>query len=164
MRVRLDRSSDEWPLKYERVSQQIGRVLGVRAKRVEHIGSTAVPGLDAKPIVDILLELDDVDDQDIHQALAGIGLAPIVDEPGHRMFRTAAGDVHVHLWASDDSEIERHILFRDWLRENEMDRRLYKREKYRLAAMEWPTQNDYAEAKTPVINEIVARARESRRA
>ncbi len=76
------------------------------------------------------------------------------------MFRNTAHDVHLHVWQSGGAEIERHLLFRDWLRENDEDRILYEREKRRLAAMEWPTQNDYAQAKSPVIGEILARARE----
>lgn len=79
------------------------------------------------------------------------------------MFRSPGADVHVHVWATGDPEIERHMLFRDWLRQSDEDRRLYEREKYRLASQEWPTQNDYAQAKTPVVSEILARARESRK-
>ena len=77
------------------------------------------------------------------------------------MFRSGEGDVHLHLWQTGDPEIERHLLFRDWLRESAEDRLLYEREKHRLAALEWPTQDDYAQAKSPLIAEIAARARRS---
>lgn len=163
MRVRLATYSECWPTKFEQVHQHIHRALGTHAKRIEHIGSTAVPGLAAKPVIDILLELDDIANPAVHEMLAGIDLAPVVEEPGHRMLRSTDRDVHVHAWRAGDSEIERHILFRDWLRSNEADRRLYEAEKRRLAALEWPSQNDYAQAKSPIINEILARARESRK-
>ena len=77
------------------------------------------------------------------------------------MFRPPDGGVHLHAWQIGDPEIERHLLFRDWLRKNEEDQLLYEGEKYRLASLEWPVQDDYAQAKSPVIDEIVARARES---
>ena len=163
MRVRLATYSESWPAKFAQANRRIHHALGTRAKRIEHIGSTAVPGLAAKPVIDILLELDDIADPAVHEVLAGIDLALVVEEPGHRMFRSADGDVHVHAWPTGDPEIERHILFRNWLRSNEADRRVYEIEKRRLAAQEWSTQNDYAQAKSPIINEILARARESRK-
>ncbi len=79
------------------------------------------------------------------------------------MFRPLDGGVHLHVWRSGEPEIERHLLFRDWLRKNDEDRLLYESEKYRLASQEWRTQDDYAQAKSPVIAEIMARARESRK-
>jgi GrpB-like predicted nucleotidyltransferase (UPF0157 family) len=163
MRVRLATYSESWPTKFEQVHKQIQLALGTCAKRIEHIGSTAVPGLAAKPVIDILLELDNITNPTVHEALAGGGFAPVVEEPGHRMFRSPDRDVHVHAWPTGDPEVQRHLLFRDWLRSNEADRRLYEMEKRRLAALEWPTQNDYAQAKSPIINEILARARESRK-
>lgn len=145
--------------KYRECQEIITEALGPKIKRIEHIGSTAVPGLDAKPVVDILIEVDRVADPYIGRRLDGVGFSLAVDEDGHRMFRSASGDVHVHAWQSGDGEIERHVLFRDRLRSNEADRLLYETEKRRLAAQDWPTQNDYAQAKSPVINEILARAK-----
>ena len=164
MRVELLRHETFARKRFEEQAALIRQNLGSAIQRIEHIGSTAVPELAAKPIVDILLEVPNVTDRGIQRRLEQIGYSLVVDEPGHRMFRSAAENAHVHLWVSGDPEIERHILFRDWLRENERDRRLYEREKHRLAAMEWPTQNDYAQAKTPIVNEIIGRARESRKA
>ena len=161
MRVIITPYDENWPLEFSRVKRRLCDRLGARAKRIEHIGSTAVPGLHAKPIVDVLLECHEATGTDLRAALEGIGYSLVVDEPGHHMFRNAAQDVHLHVWRSGDAEIERHLLFRDRLRENEEDRRRYEREKQRLATMEWPTQNDYAQAKSRVIGEILARARES---
>lgn len=161
MRVVIHPYSENWPLEFLQAKERLYGALSGHAKRIEHIGSTAVPGLDAKPVIDILLESHDVSGGALRAALESIGYSLIVDEPGHRMFRNTSHDVHLHVWQSGDAEIERHLRFRDRLREHDEDRILYEREKRRLAAMEWATQNDYAQAKSPVIGQILARARES---
>jgi GrpB-like predicted nucleotidyltransferase (UPF0157 family) len=161
MRVQLAGYSEDWPKQFEEIRKRLHSALGSHAKRVEHIGSTAVPGLAAKPIIDILLQVDDLGDRAIGKALTGVGFALAVDEPDHRMFRSADAGVHIHAWQSGYPEIERHLLFRDWLRRHSGDRQLYEREKRRLAAMDWASQNDYAQAKSPIVREILDRARES---
>jgi GrpB-like predicted nucleotidyltransferase (UPF0157 family) len=94
---------------------RLRETLGGTAKRIEHIGSTAVPGLDAKPVIDILLEVDSLTDPFVEISLEKDAYSLIVEEPGHRMFRSAGHDVHVHIWQSGSSEIDRHLLFRDRL-------------------------------------------------
>src|SRR5581483_1387263 len=131
-----------------------------RAIRIEHIGSTAVPGLDAKPIIDVLLEVDNVADAQVRAALEKRHFTLIVDETGHRMFRSPSHGAHLHVWQNGDTEMDRHLLFRDWLRQSDEDRQLYQRENRRLAAIEWPSQNDYAQAKSSVIAQIIGRAKE----
>lgn len=132
--------------------------------RIEHIGSTAVPGLAAKPVIDILVEVKSVKDPILQAALEQANFTLIVDEPGHRMFRFTNRAAHVHLWRTGDPEIRRHLLFRDWLRTNGDAQSVYEAEKRRLAARDWPTQNDYAQAKSPVIDAILKRAKGKARA
>jgi GrpB-like predicted nucleotidyltransferase (UPF0157 family) len=128
------------------------------AKTIEHIGSTAVPGLAAKPIIDILVAVDEVEDEGAYLArLENAGYVLRVREPGHRMFRTPTKDVHLHIW-SERAEIARHTALRDWLRANEEDRRIYERVKRKLAERDWSDSNDYAEAKNDIIVEIMAKA------
>jgi GrpB-like predicted nucleotidyltransferase (UPF0157 family)/GNAT superfamily N-acetyltransferase len=148
-----------WPLRFEAERARIDTTLGARAKTIEHIGSTAVPGLAAKPIIDILVCVDDVEDESSYVArLENADYVLRVREPGHRMFRTLAKDVHVHIW-SDPTEISRHIAFRDRLRANDEDRRRYEFIKRKLAQRRWSDTNEYAEAKTGVIAEIMAAPR-----
>ncbi len=129
---------------------------------MEHIGSTAVPGLAAKPIIDTLVEIDGLeDDADYGSSLEAAGYALRVREPGHRMVRTPARDVHVHISPSGSDDVRRHLTFRDWLRFHPEDRELYERTKQELAVRPWRDMNYHAEAKTPVIEEIMARARSS---
>jgi GrpB-like predicted nucleotidyltransferase (UPF0157 family) len=152
--------SPEWRRRYELERARILDTLGPTARRVEHVGSTAVTGLAAKPIIDLQLSVTDVEDEaDYVPPLEGAGYVLRVREPGHRMLRTPALDVHVHVCSVGSSWEERHLLFRDWLRHDDGDRRAYADLKRRLARRDWTDMNAYAEAKTSFIEEATARAR-----
>jgi GrpB-like predicted nucleotidyltransferase (UPF0157 family) len=156
--IRIVEYDPQWVRRFEDHRARIERALGSTASLIEHIGSTAVPGLAAKPIVDILAAVPSVDDEDSYRpTLEDAGYELRVREPGHRMFKTPARDVHLHLWDAS-GEIERHLRFRDWLRQNAPDRQLYERTKRELAKLTWSDSNEYAEAKTEVISQILARA------
>jgi len=147
------------PDRYEQQRLRIAEALGLRAHRIDHIGSTAVPGLAAKPIVDIDVSVEDPEDEpSFVPALEAAGYALRVREPNHRMLRSPALDVHVHVCAAGGDWERRHLLFRDWLRVSEADRDRYAATKRALASREWPTMNDYAEAKSAVIADVMARA------
>jgi GrpB-like predicted nucleotidyltransferase (UPF0157 family) len=151
-----------WSERFRREEARIRSSLGEAALSVEHIGSTSVPALAAKPIVDILLVVEDsADEASYVPALEEAGYILRVREPDfdeHRMLRTPAKDVHVHVFSVGSQEIERYLLLRDHLRENEEDRKLYARTKRELASRDWPSMQHYAEAKTEVIEGIIARA------
>jgi GrpB-like predicted nucleotidyltransferase (UPF0157 family)/ribosomal protein S18 acetylase RimI-like enzyme len=157
-------SDPAWPGRFAEHEATIRAALGERARRVEHIGSTAVPGLAAKPIIDVLLVVEDPADEPAYlPALEAAGYALRVREPDfyeHRMLRTPAGDLHLHVFADDSPEIGRYLVLRDRLRRDEADRELYAAAKRRLAARRWPTMQHYAEAKSAVIEAIIARARD----
>jgi GrpB-like predicted nucleotidyltransferase (UPF0157 family) len=144
-----------WPDRFEVERARIRAALP-DVRGVEHVGSTSVPGLAAKPIVDIVVVPAGAI-EDAVEPLEAAGYVLRVVERGHRMLRTPARDVHVHLW-SDADEVRRHLLFRDWLREDSDDRELYAGTKRELATRAWGDTNDYADAKSPVITEITARA------
>jgi GrpB-like predicted nucleotidyltransferase (UPF0157 family) len=152
-----------WPERFEREATTIAGALGDRALRIEHIGSTSVPGLAAKPIIDILLVVEDsADERRYVPDLEAAGYVLRVREPDfheHRMLRTPARDVHVHVFSSGSVEIERYLLLRDRLRSDDTDRRLYEDTKRALSARDWPTMNHYADAKSEVVEGIIARAR-----
>ena len=152
----------EWPRRFEREARRIREALHGRARRIEHIGSTSVPGLPAKPIVDILLVVDDsADEASYLSALETSGYVLRIREPDfheHRMLRTAEKDVHIHVLSHDSPEIRRYLLFRDRLRRDAADREFYAQCKRRLATREWPTMQHYAEAKTEVVEAIISRA------
>jgi GrpB-like predicted nucleotidyltransferase (UPF0157 family) len=157
--VRIVDYDPAWPARFEVERGRIARALGPVARRIEHVGSTAVPGLPAKPVVDIMVTVDDPDDDlAFVPALIGAGYPLRVIEPEHRMFRTPTRDVHVHLWRADSDDERRHLLFRDRLRASSEDRVRYETVKRELAAREWEDSNDYADAKSEVVTEIMRHA------
>lgn len=151
-----------WPALFEREAARIRGALGDRALLVEHAGSTSVPGLAAKPIVDIVLAVPDSSDEGAYvPALEAAGYALRIREPDwyeHRVFRGPDTDINLHVFSRGCEEIDRMLAFRDHLRTNDADRALYERTKRELAAREWEFVQDYADAKTEVVKEIVARA------
>jgi GrpB-like predicted nucleotidyltransferase (UPF0157 family) len=148
-----------WPARYETHRDRIATALGTTAVRIEHVGSTSVPGLAAKPIIDIQVSVADPDDEPSYvPPLEGVGYRLRVREDGHRMLRPTERDVHVHVCGAGSEWERRHLVFRDWLRRNPADRARYEATKRRLAEQDWPTMDHYADAKTAVIAEIMERA------
>jgi GrpB-like predicted nucleotidyltransferase (UPF0157 family) len=151
-----------WPNKFAQHAAVIARALGDAALTIEHIGSTSVPGLAAKPIIDILVVVNDSTDESVYlPQLEAAGYVLRVREPDwneHRMFRTLERDVHVHIYSAGCPEIQRNLVFRDRLRANVADRQRYEQTKRELATKEWRDMNDYAAAKTEVIESILAAA------
>ncbi|MFD2080843.1 GrpB domain, predicted nucleotidyltransferase, UPF0157 family [Actinopolymorpha cephalotaxi] len=153
-----------WPDRFESLQARVAEALGARALDVQHIGSTSVPGLAAKPIVDVLLTVAKIEAEDDYAPpMYEAGFVLRVREPGHRMFRTPERDVHVHVYEPDDQAVTDYLDLRDWLRFDDADRDLYAATKHELARREWTDMNDYADAKSEVIAQILARARERRR-
>lgn len=162
-RIEIVAYDPRWPETFRTHAQLIATVLGEAALQIEHIGSTAVPGLGAKAIIDILLVVaNSAEEPSYLPAMLAAGYELRVREPDfheHRMLRTPARDVHIHVFSSGAPEIERYLVFRDRLRNNAEDRRNYESTKRRLAAQPWPDMNAYAEAKTEVIESILAATR-----
>lgn len=156
--IRIEPYSDEWPRRFTTERDRIATALGETARRIEHIGSTAVPGLAAKPIVDIMVSVDNPDDERALAPLERVGYRLRVREPGHCMFRTAERDVHLHVWPAGSDDEHRHLLFRDWLRAHPDDRLDYEQTKRTLAG-KWRDTNYYARAKSPVVDRIMEQAR-----
>ena len=152
----------EWPNKFAKHAKIISEAVGSFLLRIEHIGSTSVPCLAAKPIIDILVVVPDSANESAYlPRLEAAGYVLRVREPDwneHRMFRTPEKDVHVHVYSAGCPEIQRNLVFRDRLRKNVEDRKRYEQTKRELAAEDWPDMNAYARAKTEVIEIIIAAA------
>jgi GrpB-like predicted nucleotidyltransferase (UPF0157 family) len=152
----------EWARQFEEEACRVRDVLGDGALRVEHVGSTSVPGLVAKPILDMLLVVaDSAHEAEYATALEAAGYRLRIREPGwfeHRMFKGPGHEVNLHVFPAGCPEIDRMVTFRDWLRTQESDRELYARSKREFAAREWKYTQNYADAKTAVVEEILSRA------
>ncbi|WP_166503460.1 GrpB family protein [Modestobacter italicus] len=149
-----------WPTRFREIAERLRRALTGDVVGVEHIGSTSVPGLAAKPIIDVLLTVADVDDEAAYvPALESAGFLLRVREPGHRMVRTPTRDVHVHVYEPGRQEVRDYLDLRDWLRVDAADRELYAATKRTLAEQQWDDMNDYADAKTELVHDVLTRAR-----
>ncbi|HWE52811.1 MAG TPA: GrpB family protein [Bryobacteraceae bacterium] len=155
-----------WQTVFEKDAVCIREALGPRALRIEHCGSTSVPGLPAKPVIDIVLAVADSADEAAYlPSLESAGYALRLREPEwfeHRLLNRRAENpgvaLNMHVFSQGCTEIDRMLAFRDWLRANATDRELYARIKRDLAGREWKTVQDYADAKSPVVAEIMTRA------
>lgn len=160
--IRIVAYDPSWPALFAAHARTITTALAEVALRIEHIGSTSVPALAAKPIIDILVVVDDSAAESLYlPQLQAAGYVLRVREPDwhqHRMFRTPDLGVHVHIYSLGCPEIMRTLTFRDHLRRNTADRVRYEQTKRRLAAQDWPDMNAYAQAKTDVIEEMIAAA------
>jgi GrpB-like predicted nucleotidyltransferase (UPF0157 family) len=160
--INLVEYDTHWPHLFEREAKRIISALGSKALRVEHVGSTSVPGLCAKPIIDILLVVADSSNELSYvPALEAAGYTLRIREPewfDHRMFKGPDIDINLHVFSEGTSEVERMIRFRDRLRANNTDRDKYAYTKRGLAQRVWRYVQNYADAKTSVIQEIMDRS------
>jgi GrpB-like predicted nucleotidyltransferase (UPF0157 family) len=160
--VQLNEYDPDWPALFVREAARIRDVLRTRVRLLEHVGSTSVPGLAAKPIIDIVLAVPDSSDEAAYvPAMEAAGYVLRIREPEwfeHRMFKGPDTSINVHVFTDGAAEIGRMLAFRDRLRSHDDERLLYERTKRELAAREWKYVQHYADAKTEVVEGIVARA------
>jgi GrpB-like predicted nucleotidyltransferase (UPF0157 family) len=160
--ITLAEYDPRWPALFDREAARIRAALGDSVIVIEHAGSTSVPGLAAKPIIDIVLAVPDSADEP--------GYVPLLEAAGyvlrvreadwyeHRMFKGPDTDINLHVFSAGCTEIDRMLLFRDWLRANDADRDAYLQVKQDLARRTWRHVQHYADSKTAIVREIVARA------
>lgn len=161
--IRLVDYDPSWPARFREHAARIATALGDGVIRIEHIGSTAVPGLAAKPKIDVLLVVSDSADEGSYvPQLESAGYELRLREPDfheHRLLGPGERDANVHVVSVGCIEIERWLTFRDRLRSHPDDRLLYERTKRELALRRWPSTDAYAEAKSEVVERIIASGR-----
>lgn len=157
----LEYDSD-WPKLFDREAKRIQSALGDTAMQLEHVGSTSVPGLCAKPIIDILLVVADAGEESSYLPdLEAAGYTLRIREPEwfeHRLFKGPDTDINLHVFSEGASEVDRMLCFRDWLRTNRSDRDNYAEAKRTLAKRTWRHVQHYADAKNSIVQEIMDRA------
>jgi len=153
-----------WPAAFTRIAALVRASLGAAALAIEHVGSTSVPGLAAKPVIDVDLTVSDPADEAAYVlALESAGFELRIREPWwheHRCLRLSEPRANLHVFGRDCPEVVRHRMFRDWLIAHPDDRELYERTK--LAAAKETTASggpvmDYNRHKEPVIRAIYER-------
>ena len=151
-----------WPSKFLLLAGRIRDALAEKILLLEHVGSTSVPGLSAKPVIDMVLAVSNSADEAAYvPPLAEQEFALRVREPNwfeHRLLKTPNADSNLHVFSFGCEEIERMLVFRDWLRAHEEERRRYEDVKRELASRSWRHVQNYADAKSDVVREILGRA------
>ena len=160
--VTLHEPDPAWAGLYQREESRIRSTLGDRALLIEHVGSTSVPGLAAKPIIDIVLAVaDSSDERSYLPDLEGEGYVLVIREEDwfeHRVLKGPDTDINLHVFSAGTGEIDRMIAFRNHLRSHADDRVRYENVKRSLASQHWKYVQNYADAKTQVVEEILQRA------
>jgi GrpB-like predicted nucleotidyltransferase (UPF0157 family) len=156
--VELVPSDPAWPSLYELEAERVREVLGDRVRLLEHVGSTSVPGLVAKPIIDMVLAVrDSADEPSYIPQLEAAGYTVKLREPDwyeHRVLKGPDTDINLHVFTEDCEEIENMVRFRDRLRHSATARERYAEVKSELAARRWESVQDYADAKTSIVRAI----------
>lgn len=160
--IELEEYDDAWPALYAAEAEKITSALGPKMLQLEHVGSTSVPGLAAKPIIDILLVVASSADENAYvPQLEQAGYTLRIREPEwyeHRLLKGSGINLNLHVFSDGCPEINRMLLFRNRLRKVESERRLYEEEKRKLAAQHWKFVQEYADAKTAIVEQIIQRA------
>ena len=172
-RIVLAEPTDVWARQYAVEDALIREAVGDALTGLHHAGSTSVPGLAAKPVVDIILTVPDASDEDGYvPALESVGYVFHLREPHwheHRLLKKGVPHfdadrspdlpaVNLHVFPEGSEEARRMLAFRDHLRSHDDDRRLYEETKRELATRSWAQVQDYADAKTDVVTDIMERA------
>jgi len=153
-----------WPAQFAEIARRVRGALGDRVLELDHVGSTSVAGLPAKPIIDVDLTVADSADESAYvPVLESAGFRLLFREPswhGHRFLVSATPAANLHVWSPDSPEVIRHRLFRDWLREHADDRARYAEVKVAAAAATNAAGKDvafYNQQKQAVIRELLDR-------
>lgn len=161
--IYLARYNPAWPSLFTQLAKHIHEVLGDAILLLEHVGSTSVPGLSAKPIIDMVLAVEDsCDEASYVKPLEEKGYTLRIREPDwyeHRLLKPPDVPGNLHVFSEGCEQIEQMLLFRNWLRNHANDRLLYEETKRKLAARTWKYTQNYADAKTEVVHAILERAR-----
>ena len=151
-----------WVDLFGKEAKRIKSILDNKVLQLEHVGSTSVPDLCAKPIIDILLVVADSSCESSYvPALESAGYILRIREPAwyeHRLFKGPDTDINLHVFSEGALEINKMLRFRNWLRTNREDREKYAKVKRELAQNTWENVQDYADAKTEIIERIMKRA------
>ncbi|MAS37042.1 MAG: hypothetical protein CL610_23785 [Anaerolineaceae bacterium] len=163
MKIEIVPYRPHWPDDFSRHAQPLRAALGPLALRIDHVGSTAIPGADAKPIIDIQISVAAFEPfAPIRLPIQSLGYVWRADNPDltKRYFREAPGTprVHIHVRRAGSWSEQFALLFRDYMRQHPDDVALYATLKYQLARQHGDNREAYTEAKGPLIWQIMVRA------
>jgi len=160
VRIHLAEYDPRWNSDYSQLAHRVQTALADRIIALEHVGSTSVPGLAAKPVIDMLLTVRDSREETTYvPGLSKQGFTLKIREPDwfeHRVLKSSDIEANLHVFSAGCEEIDRMLMFRDRLRTHEADRERYEQAKRELATREWSSVQEYADAKTDIVRSILA--------
>ena len=163
-KINLQEYNPDWADMFEEERKRILNIINMKNVLIEHVGSTSVPNLCAKPILDILLGVQNSADESSYiPALESIGYTLKIREPDwyeHRMLKGFNPEVNLHVFSLDCEELQKMIQLRDWLIHNQDDRERYANVKRMLAKKTWKYLQNYADAKSTIVGEILEHIKE----
>jgi GrpB-like predicted nucleotidyltransferase (UPF0157 family) len=169
MKIVIAAYDSNWPILFEQEKARLEGALGVHVLNIQHIGSTSVPGLGAKPIIDMLIAVRSLEEADAFciRPIVEMGYEYVKEfereTPQRRYFRKSNAEGvrtrHIHMVVVNSDWWVNHLLFRDFLRADGEARRAYESHKRALAEREWNDSNEYAQAKTDFILKMMEEAR-----
>lgn len=161
-RVHISDPDPKWPYLFRQEDARIRAALGHRVLALDHVGSTSVPGLAAKPCVDLLLVVADSSDEPAYLTdLEAAGYSLVISEPDwyeHRVLKGPNINLNLHVFTEGCAEIDRMRLFRDYLTADAEARERYTAVKRELSERTWEKIQDYADAKTGIVKALLAEA------
>jgi GrpB-like predicted nucleotidyltransferase (UPF0157 family) len=160
-KIKVVPHNPQWTAIFQAEAARLAAVFGPEALLIEHIGSTAIPGIKAKPIIDILVGVKDIERvDDLNESMMALGYEPYGEFgiPGRRYFSTGTTSVaqarHVHVFQADNPEVARHIDFRDYMRAHPDDAQAYSRLK-EILAEKFPNDSErYTNGKSDFIRKM----------
>ena len=164
-RIEVVAHDPNWLALFDAEAEDIAVILGAELVAIHHIGSTAIPGIKAKPVIDLLVEVHDIEKiDDFNAAMVGMGYESMGEHgiPGRRFFRKPGQSVrthHTHVFGVGHPDIERHLNFRDYLIAHPEEAQVYGRLKEDLARRFPENIDSYVEGKSEFIREIDVKAK-----
>ncbi|WP_405096908.1 GrpB family protein [Oceanobacillus sp. FSL H7-0719] len=162
MKVRLTDYTEDWPRMFRAEADFLKTIFGDLIIKCEHFGSTSVKGMKAKPVIDMICIVKNIDKIDLFNNQMGTLGYDVAGEwgiSGRRLFRKGGDNRthHIHFYQSDNPEIERHLTFRDYLRSHPKEVAKYSRFKEELTKR-YETTSGYSPAKRKFVDEMEQKA------
>ena len=165
MKITIETYNPKWPAAFKKESNLLTDSIQYQSIKIEHIGSTSIQGLGAKPVIDIMIGLVDFNSaNNFIASIESLGYTYISEYentmPDRRFFTKVVNlkkSHHIHMVQHESEFWNRHLKFRDYLRANNEARDQYMALKINLAKIEWTNENEYASAKTDFIRAIEKR-------
>lgn len=164
-RVEVTPYQEQWTRLFASEAEELKKIFGLQLVQIHHIGSTSIPGMAAKPVIDIMIEVSDINEVDRYNLeMESLGYEPKGENgiPERRYFQKGGNERshHVHIYQTGNEQIDRHLQFRDYMIAHPEDAKQYSELKTSLAKQFPESIDDYIEGKDAFVKEMDRKASE----